>query len=294
MIKATIDEEGPMVSTGESITAGNDLSGRWAVVTGASSGLGRECARVLALRGADVGLACRSPDRAAAVVGGYARDMGPTAAARCHVLPCDLTRMASVRALAATLIAAGRPVDVLLLNAGVSNQPYSLTPDGVEATFAANYLGHFLLLHLLAEAGVLAPAARIVVPLSSAVHRNPWARADIDMLTRPAAHAARFSPLRASPSTKVMLALMGLEFTRRAVGTPLAEVTYVGVSPGAVRTGNVDQMGPWVRRLVLPLVGLFSASRRRGRCAAALGGDGPRGGARPGRGLRIDGSGACA
>jgi len=96
-----------------------------------------------------------------------------------------------------------------------------------------------------------------VVPLSSAVHLNPWARTDIDMLTHPAAHAARFSPLRASPSTKVMLALMGLEFTRRAARTPLADATYVGVSPGAVRTGNVEQMGPWARRLVLPLVGLF-------------------------------------
>ena len=66
---------------------------------------------------------------------------------------------------------------------------------------------------------------------------------------------ARFSPLRASPSTKVMLAQMGLEFARRATGTPLATVTWVGVNPGAVRTGNIDQMGPWARRLVLPLIG---------------------------------------
>jgi len=102
----------------------------------------------------------------------------------------------------------------------------------------------------LADGGALAPAARIVTPLSSAVHLNPWARADIDMLTRPTEHAARFSPLRASPSTKVMLAQMALEFTRRVVGTPLADATFVGVCPGGVRTGNVNQMGAWARRFI--------------------------------------------
>lgn len=227
-----------------------DLSGRRAIVTGASSGLGRECARVLALRGADVGLACRSPERAASVVEDFAREASPAAAARCDVLRCDLTLMSSVRTLASDLVAAGRPIDLLLLNAGVSNQPFSLTAEGLEATFAANYLGHFLLLRLLADAGALAPAARVVTTLTSAVHSNPWARADLDMLTDPAAHAARFSPLRSSPSTKVMLAQMGLELTRRVAGTPLGAVTCVGVSPGAVRTGNVAQLGPWVRRLV--------------------------------------------
>jgi NAD(P)-dependent dehydrogenase (short-subunit alcohol dehydrogenase family) len=246
-----------MASTGESVTSGLDLSGRRAVITGANSGLGRECARVLALRGANVGMACRSQERATAVVEDFARDMGRGVASRCDVLPCDLADMTSVRNLAATLVAAGRPIDVLLLNAGVSNQPYSLTADGIEATFAANYLGHFLLLHLLADGGALAPAARIVTPLSSAVHLNPWARADIDMLARPTEHAARFSPLRASPSTKVMLAQMALEFTRRVVGSPLAAAAFVGISPGAVRTGNVNQMGAWARRLILPLLGLL-------------------------------------
>jgi len=128
---------------------------------------------VLALRGANVGMACRSQERATAVVEDFARDMGRGVATRCDVLPCDLTDMTSVRNLAATLVAAGRPIDVLLLTAGVSNQPYSLTADGIEATFAANYLGHFCLLHLLADGGALAPAARIVTPLSSAVHANP-------------------------------------------------------------------------------------------------------------------------
>jgi NAD(P)-dependent dehydrogenase (short-subunit alcohol dehydrogenase family) len=246
-----------MTPTGESVTSGIDLSGRRAVITGANSGLGRECARVLALRGASVGLACRSAIRATAVVDDFAREMGRDVAARCDVLPCDLADLASVRGLASALVASGPPIDLLLLNAGVSNQRYRLTADGVEATFAANYLGHFLLVHLLAEGGALAPTARLVTTLSSAVHANPWARADVAMLTHPEEQAARFSPLRASPSTKVMLAQMVFEFARRAAGTPLAAVTYVGVCPGAVRTGNVNQMGAWTRRLILPLIAPF-------------------------------------
>jgi NAD(P)-dependent dehydrogenase (short-subunit alcohol dehydrogenase family) len=249
--------ERAVASTGESVTSGLDLSGRRAVITGANSGLGRECARVLALRGANVGMACRSQERATAVVEEFAGEMGRGVASRCDVLRCDLADMTSVRNLAGTLVAAGRPIDVLLLNAGVSNQPYSLTADGIEATFATNYLGHFLLLHLLADGGALAPGARIVIPLSSAVHLNPWARADLGMLSRPEEHAARFSPLRASPSTKVMLAQMALEFTRRVVGSPLAAAAFVGVCPGGVSTGNVNQMGAWARLSVLPLLGLL-------------------------------------
>src|SRR5580658_9659237 len=116
-----------MASTGESVTSGLDLSGRRAVVTGANSGLGREYARVLALRGANVGMACRSQERATAVVEDFAREMGREVAARCDILRCDLADMTSVRGLAATLMAAGRPIDSLLLNAGVSNRPYKLT-----------------------------------------------------------------------------------------------------------------------------------------------------------------------
>jgi hypothetical protein len=54
-----------------------------------------------------------------------------------------------------------------------------------------------------------------------------------------------------------MLAQMALEFTRRVVGSPLAASAFVGVCPGAVRTGNVNQMGARARRLVLPLLGLW-------------------------------------
>lgn len=242
-------------ATGEEITAGLNLSGQRFLVTGATSGLGRECARVLALRGAQVGLVCRDGERGAAAAEEFSR---AGAASNCEILTCDLASIQSVRALAASLAAAQEPVHGLLLNAGVFNQPYALTPDGLERTYASNYVGHFLLVHLLAEAGIFAPKARIVTTQTSAVHSNPFARADMAMLTAPADHAERFSRLQASPSSKVMLAQAALEFTRRRTGTPLADVAWVAASPGGVRTPGVSaQMGDLQRRLLLPLLNLL-------------------------------------
>jgi NAD(P)-dependent dehydrogenase (short-subunit alcohol dehydrogenase family) len=243
-----------MTSSGAAGTSNVNLAGRRGIVTGASSGLGRECARVLAQRGAQVGLVCRSPRRGALTLEAFANEIGQEATGRCEVLECDLAKMASVSALVQSVAARG-PVDLLFLNAGVSNQPFMVTAEGFEATFASNYLGHFLLVHRLVALSALTPTSRIVTTLSSAVETNLWAKADLKMLATPATHAGRFSPLRAGPSTKVMLALMGGELVRRVAGTPRSGVSWVGVVPGAVRTGNVEQMAPWQRRLVLPLIG---------------------------------------
>lgn len=213
------------------------------IVTGATSGLGQQAARVLAGRGHSVGLAVRNVERGTV----FAKELGP----HCDVLPCDFASMASVRACAASVIASGRPVDVLLLNAGIYGQPFQLTSEGFETTFASNYLGHFLLVHRLLGAGAFSKGARVVLTFSSAVHSNPFAKADLEMLVRP--DAKKFSKYQASPSTKVLLALMLIELTARA-GDAL---TVVGVSPGAVQTRNVAEtpalFRPLVRLLARPL-----------------------------------------
>lgn len=221
-----------------------DLSGKRVIVTGATSGIGRELARVFASRGAHVGVAVRNAERGEALV----RELGP----RCDVLSADFASMASVDALARRLVESGRKVDVLMLNAGVYGQPFQLTPEGFEATFASNYLGHFLLVHRLLEADTLVPNARIVVTQTSSIGSlNPFARANLEMLTAP--NEKSFSPTQASPSSKVLLALMGLTLARRAPD----QLTFVGVSPGGVQTGNVAQtpalLRPLVRALTAPV-----------------------------------------
>jgi hypothetical protein len=90
-------------------------------------------------------------------------------------------------------------------------------------------------------ATVADPAARAMRALRDACHPSGVASGFIADLTR----------------SRAELAQMVLEFTRRVVGSPPAAAAFVGISPDAVRTGNVNQMGPWARRLILPLLGLL-------------------------------------
>jgi NAD(P)-dependent dehydrogenase (short-subunit alcohol dehydrogenase family) len=153
---------GPASTAAEVIT-GVDLAGRRAVVTGASSGIGQETARVLAAAGADVTLAVRDTaagDRAAAAIEA-AGASGPVRVAR-----LDLASRLSVAAFTA---AWQGPLHILVCNAGIMAVPEGRTAEGWESQFAVNHLGHFALatgLHLpLSGAG----GARVVV-LSSAAH----------------------------------------------------------------------------------------------------------------------------
>jgi len=238
--------------------AGLPLAGRTALVTGATHGIGAALVRRLLRGGAEVLAGCRSLERFAALRAATAASEGIDAAARLAPAEADLAGGDQVEALAARLLAGRVRLDLLHLNAGIHDAPHALTPEGHERTFATNYLGHFRLLHRLAVGGALAPAARIVVTQSEAVHGNPFARADLEVLEAPRATARRRLVWRAiaSPNTKVLLALSALEYGRRVEGTRLAGTRFVAASPGPVRTGNVDQPGLAMKllKLVAPLL----------------------------------------
>lgn len=153
-------------STTDDALAGLDLSGRVALVTGASGGIGAETARALAAHGATVTLACRDTVRGEAVA---ARIREATAGATVHVEALDLLDLASVRACAARVLARGGPLHVLINNAGVMACPLARSPDGWELQFATNHMGHFLLTSLLRPALYAETPARVVC-VSSAGH----------------------------------------------------------------------------------------------------------------------------
>ena len=270
-----------MKPTSVSITEGLDLRGKTAVVTGASSGLGREVARVLALRGARVVLACRNAAKAEQVVRDFeALDRPRGDAARCEIVACDTSSMASIRGLAGALAQRQAPVDLLFLNAGVFGVPYRLTEEGLEYTHAANYIGHFLLVHLLASSGTFARQARILGTLSEGA-RLPWSRFDLDLVTRAGDSEPRFSKMRASPNSKLLLALMMVELTRRIAGTPLASAD---LQRRRAAGDPHRQHQPGERLRELPRAHLRrpgDAAARAGHGAAAVGRDQP--GVRPGK-----------
>jgi len=150
-------------------------TGKLAVVTGASGGLGYEIAKALAQSCADVIIASRNDARGRSAAGAI-RAVAPRALIRFEKL--DLADLASIRAFAARLSATERPIDLLINNAGVMALPKrQLTTDGFEMQLGTNYLGHFALTALLLPQLRLGRRPR-VVQVSSRFHRYGTIRFD--------------------------------------------------------------------------------------------------------------------
>lgn len=154
----------------------SDQTGRVAIVTGSSSGIGYEAARVLANKGASVIIAVRNLDK-----GTNAADKirSQNAKANVQVMMLDLADLASVELFADAFKQSHARLDLLINNAGVMIPPYSKTKDGFELQFGTNHLGHFALTtHLLGLLNNTAGAR--IVNVSSGAHR--FGNIDLDDL----------------------------------------------------------------------------------------------------------------
>jgi NAD(P)-dependent dehydrogenase (short-subunit alcohol dehydrogenase family) len=208
-------------STTDEVLRGIDLTGKRALVTGVSAGLGIETARALAAHGAEVL--------------GTARDLQKGERATQHIrdaygerfslLELDLANLASVRAAADRVRAAGKPLDIVIANAGVMATPFGRTADGFETQFGTNHLGHFVLINRLAD---LIPAEGRVVSLSSVGHQF----ADLD-LDDPNFERRPYDPVIAYGGAKTANALFAVEFDRRHKARG---VRAAAVHPGGIVT----------------------------------------------------------
>ncbi|XP_052173599.1 short-chain dehydrogenase TIC 32 B, chloroplastic-like isoform X2 [Diospyros lotus] len=133
-------------STAEQVTEGIDASNLTAIVTGGSSGIGLETARVLALRKARVIIAARNLEAANKAKQLILQGNG---AARVDIFRLDLCSPESIRAFVDDFTALNLPLNILINNAGIMFCPYQLSDDQIEMQFATNHLGHFLLTNLL-------------------------------------------------------------------------------------------------------------------------------------------------
>lgn len=192
------------------------------VITGATSGVGRETARELARLGASVAILGRDAERGAATLA----DLRASAKFpdRLSFLSCDLSRLDDVRSVAGTLHERFGHIDVLIANAGVINARRRETVDGFEETFAVNHLAHFLLTGLLLDLLLKAPQGRVIV-VSSDAHQIGRLKRDDPQRRRgyrsPAAYAA----------SKLANLLFTFELARRLENT---SVTANALHPGAV------------------------------------------------------------
>lgn len=205
-----------------------DLGGRTAVVTGANSGIGLTAADALARSGAHVVFAVRDLDRGRAAA---ASVTGST-----EVRRLDLADLASVREFADAW--QGRPLDLLINNAGVMMLPQQRTADGFEMQFGTNHLGHFALTNLL-----LPHITDRVVTLSSGAHRWFGARIRFEDLN----WTSGYDPNRAYAQSKLANLLFTLELQRRLTeaGSP---VRALAAHPGYAATNLQSHAGSPVMR----------------------------------------------
>lgn len=220
-------------STAEDVTHGIDASNLTAIVTGASSGVGAETARVLAMRGAQVVMAVRTVSSGEAVKESILQE---TSNASVHVLQLDLSSMASVRKFANEFKSLNLPLNILINNAGVMACPYQLSTDGIELQFATNHIGHFLLTSLLLDdmkqtAQKSGIEGRIVI-VSSEAHRLSYRGGiRLDKLNENSGYVA----FLAYGQSKLANVLHAKELTKK-LQEEGACITVNALHPGAILT----------------------------------------------------------
>ncbi|MED6120444.1 hypothetical protein PIB30_020948 [Stylosanthes scabra] len=146
-----------------------------ALITGASSGIGAETARVLAKRGVRVVIAARDIKKAKLVKENIQKE---TPNANVIILEIDLTSFASIHTFCSHFLSLDLPLNILINNAGVFSQNLEFSQEKIEMTFATNYIGHFLLTEILLEKMIeTAEKSGIegrIINVSSVIHS--WAR----------------------------------------------------------------------------------------------------------------------
>lgn len=210
-----------------------DLSGKRAVITGANSGLGFGLARRLSAAGADVVMAIRNRAKGEAAIEEI-RAGAPDA--KLTITALDLSSLASVAALGEQLNVEGRPIDLLINNAGVMTPPErETTADGFELQFGCNYLGHFALTAHVLPLLRAAQQPRVVSLSSLAARRG---RIHFDDLQ----FEKSYAPMAAYGQSKLAVLMFARELDRRSRAAGWGIVSNAA-HPGLTKT-NLQTAGP--------------------------------------------------
>jgi len=209
-----------------------DLTGKLAIVTGASDGLGFGLAGRLARAGAEVIMPVRNAAKGNAAA---ARIRTATPGVTVSTRPLDLASLDSVAALGTALNDEGRPIDIWINNAGVMMPPTRhVSEDGFELQFAVNYLGHFALVaHVLPL--LRAGHARVTTMTSIAARAGRLAFNDLQS-------ERRYSPMQAYNQSKLAIMMFALELDRRSRANNWG-ITSNATHPGLTVT-NLQSAGP--------------------------------------------------
>lgn len=200
------------------------LAGKTVIITGGTSGVGKETAFELSLRGARIVLVCRDVAKGQEVAGAIKGDTQ----GEIQVEQCDLASLTSVRQFAAKMLETESRVDILVNCAGVRNTPQWKTQDGFEYQLGVNYLAHFLLTWLLLPVIKRASPGARIINVSCRQHKKAMFDPD-NLFSEPIKYKKRFAYAR----SKLCILMFSTELARRLEGTGVNVYT---ANPGSSST----------------------------------------------------------
>ncbi len=219
-----------------------NMTGKVVVITGATSGIGQVAAETLALRGARIVQVARDRERGEVAI----QRLAACAPGRGHSIHyADLSRISEMKRVASEIAAAESRIDVLMNNAGALFGSRQLTVDGLERSFALNYLSYFVLTQGLMERLLSSAPARVI---NSASNAHVVARLDIgDLQSVDAGHGGLLGwvpywggGFQLYARSKLCDILFTRELARRLAGTGVTANCH---HPGFVATRFGDQSG---------------------------------------------------
>lgn len=224
-----------------------DLKDKICIITGATSGIGKETAEDIAMQGAVVVLPVRD-----SLKGDILKDeiLAQTPDALIDLMHCDLASFDSIREFAAAFKEKYKKLHLLINNAGIWETKRNLSADGIEKNFAVNHLAPFLLTHLLLDTIKNSAPARIINVASNAHKQGKIQFSDLE-------YEKKYSSFGSYAQSKLANILFTKKLSQKLKGT---EVTANCLHPGVVNTNLFDKM-PGVLKSIM---NLFMISPKKG------------------------------
>ena len=225
----------------------SSLSNKICIVTGSNSGIGKATATQLAAMGATVVLAVRSLEKGMAALSEVVAKTGNT---KTEVMNLDVSSKESIKKFVGEFTAKHNSLNILINNAGAEFAKRKLTSEGLEATFATDYLGPFRLTNLLIPALKAGAPSRVINVTSGLQSRGKLGLEDLQM-------SGKYDSMKAYANAKHMLTMFTYSLSRRLAASG---VTVNAFEPGFVATNLGKNSGSSLQSMMFGMVKFMQIS----------------------------------